>query len=213
MSDYLTEAEQIELLKKLWKEYGVPAVVGILIATVIIFGWNFYRKYRVKMEDSASLVYAHLMVDELNNRSADALTQAQILQKQFSHTPYATLAALFVAKQEVGSKQYPQAQNQLHWVVEHGANDAYRQIARIRSARVYLEQQQPDNALQVLQSVNDKSFTPLVLSVQGDAYVSQGEVDKAKVAYQTALGLLPTNAAMQPLLEMKLEALPAIKKP
>lgn len=208
MTDYMTEAEQIALLKKIWKEYGIPAVIGVVLAVALVFSWKYYRQYTTQRAEVASIAYAHLMIDELNNQTADAITQANLLHEQFSNTPYATLALLFIAKQNVAAEKYDDAQQQLQWVIAHGAGNAFRQIARIRSARISLEQQKPNDALKILEKVNAPSFESLVAEVKGDAYLQLGQVDKARVLYQDALNHLSGNAAMQPLLQMKLEALP-----
>ncbi len=211
MADYLTEAEQIALLKRIWKEYGIPAIVGIVIAATIVFGWRYYNQYRAEKAEVASLIYAHLMVDELNNQTEDALKQATLLQEKYSSTPYATLSSLLVAQQDVSLKKYDDAQAQLQWVISHGVADAFKQVARIRSAKIYIQENQATKALTMLSSVKEPSYQGFISLVEGDAYVQLNQTDKAREAYQRALKLLPQSAAIQPLVQMKLESLPASK--
>lgn len=211
MADLMTEAEQIELLKKLWKEYGVPAIIGVAIAMVIIFGWRYYKQYKVEQADTASLVFAHLMIDELNNNPTDALKQATILRQQFSSTPYATLSALYAAKYQVSKKDYVKAQSELKWAMDNGANSSFRQIARIRSARILIEQQQPQAALTLLSKVTDDAFGAAINVVRGDAYQQLKEFKQARLAYQESLKVLPDDASLKPLVEMKLHSVPETK--
>ncbi len=117
------------------------------------------------------------------------------------------------AKIYVGQKHLDKAQAELQWVIDHGKGDAFRQIASLRLARLYLSEEHPQKALSILSALINPAFKGVVLEVQGDAYLQMKQVSKARVAYQASLKALPKQAVMKPLIKMKLEALPApIKK-
>jgi predicted negative regulator of RcsB-dependent stress response len=205
---YATEEQQIELLKRLWKEYGVPTLVGVVIAMIMVFGWRFYQQYKTRRAEVASVYYSQLLIQEMNQQINDAATQADVLKKQYADTPYATLAAFLLAKNDVANSKLPQAAQELQWVIDHGSVKTFKQIARLRLARVLLAQQQAEKALQALSAIRDKSLVSLVWATKGDAYRQMGKTEEARVAYQNALRSLPNATLIQPAWQMKLEALP-----
>jgi len=206
---YETEEQQVEQLKKLWKEYGWSTIIGIALAIAIVFGWRFYQSYRIQHAQKASLVYERMMMDVLNHQWSDATSQAQMLRQQFAHTPYAKLAAFTLAKQAVSNKKYDKASTQLQWVINHASDDSFKQIAQLRLARVDLELKQPHKALQTLKTIHSDAYAGVVNETRGDAYVQLGQLDKAKAAYELALTKMADDSPSRPVLQMKLADLPA----
>jgi len=209
VNSYITEEQQIETLKKYWKEYGFSIVLGIILAIVVGSGWRFYQKYKTQKSEQASLIYERVMIDLVNNQNDDAKQQANHLIQQFSGTPYAKLAALTLAKQAVNQNKLDKAIDSLHWVVNHASNRALKQIAKIRLSRIYIQQNKAEQALKTLTTINAKSYKGLVLETQGDAYLKLGQTNKARDAYQAALKATPNPEVMRPILQMKLNNLPA----
>lgn len=204
---YITEAEQIEAIKKWWREYGVSVVVGILLAIVLGFGWRAWEQHHEQQLEHASMRYEQLVTNIVNGNNTAAEVQAQRLMARYPHTPYAELAALQLARQEVFQKNYPAAETHLTWVVRHGSTPALREVARLRAARVLLAQNQTADALKLLNKMDDSAYLPEVDEVRGDILVSQGKLAEAKDAYQDAIKAFPGLEILRPLLQMKLDNL------
>ena len=207
MEENLTDAQQVELLKKLWKEYGVAITLGTLLAITIALGWRFYQQHTIRQAERASLIYERMIVDIMGRHTQEAKKESDVLMHQFPRTPYATLSALTLAKLAVEQKKFDLATENLQWVIKHSHNKDFRQIARLRLARIYLAQKQTQAALKILEKTDSDSFTGLTLEITGDVYVALGQKEKAKTLYQTALDKLPDQAIMRPLLQMKLDNL------
>lgn len=207
MTDYLTEQEQVEQLKRLFRVYGIPALFGILVGILIFYGWNYYQSYRNRILSHASRVYDEMLTDRSQNNVQETQIQAEKLFTHYSSTPYGDMAALMLARQAVNKKDYIEASKKLNWVLKHGHSDSLRQIARLRLARLLIAEQKPDEALSELQKVDDKTFKSLIDEVLGDAYLAKNEVSAARDAYQRALQELPGSEDIRPLLEMKLNNL------
>jgi predicted negative regulator of RcsB-dependent stress response len=205
----LTEEQQVELLKKFWKEYGFSIIAGVVLAVLFGFGWRAYRRYRHHEAEKASSLYERIIVDMNSHQIEDARLQARILIHDFKYTPYSSLAALTLAKLAVENDKLSAAIENLRWVLDHGHHHEFRQIARIRLARIYLSQLKLDEALKVLAHVDSKAFIPLILEIQGDIYVKQNKINAAREVYKKALDQIPEQAMMRPLLEMKLYDLPS----
>lgn len=207
MTEYLTEQEQIQQLKNWIKQYGMTVLAGILIALVITSGWRYWQNYRNKILTQASVIYDEMLTLRAQNNTDGASLQAKKLVSHYTSTPYASMAALILAREAVGKKNYPEAITQLTWVLDHSKDSALREIARIRMARIMIVQNKASASLDLLNKMEDKSFIGLVDEVRGDAFVAQHDNNSARHAYQLALNEIPNAEISRPVLQMKYDNL------
>ena len=207
MTDYITEQEQVEQLKKWVKEYGLTILAGIVLAFIIISGWRYYQRHHNKVLIHASNVYDEMLSLRSQNNPEGTVVQAKKLLSHYANTPYAQMAALMLARDAVLKKNYSEAINQLTWVVDHSKDTSIREMARIRTARILIAEKKLQAALDVLSNVKDKSFSGLADEVRGDAYLAMNNSIAAKNAYQTALQELPNAEVIRPILQMKFDNL------
>lgn len=203
MTEYLTEQEQIQQLKTWLKQYGPTVVLGIVLALIMTTSWRYWQNYHNKVLTHASNIYDEMLTLRAQNNVSGALAQAQKLLSHYRKTPYADMASLLLARDAVLKKNYPEAIQQLNWVINHSKNSSVREIARIRMARILLAEQKPDEALDLLKRSDDKNYIGLVDEVRGDAYLMQHDSATARRAYQLALQELPNAEVTRPILEMK----------
>jgi predicted negative regulator of RcsB-dependent stress response len=204
---YATEREQIEQIKGWWKDYGAPVIIGVLIALLAGFGWRYLQQRHEKILEHASMRYEQLLTNAVNGNTDAVRAQANRLIERYPHTPYAELAALQLARQDVYQSKLSDAEMRLRWVMKHGDNPALREVARLRVARVLLAENQPQQALDLLQDSDDASFDPAAFEIKGDALLALGRAADARAAYQAALKAFPAFEAVQPLLQMKIDNL------
>lgn len=209
MSTY-NDAEQIEQLKKWWKEYGTSLIVGIILAIILSFGWRYWHDRQQQNLEKASTNYELLLTNVVNGDSAEVESQAFAIMRQFPSTPYAQLAALQLARQQIYLQDYHGAETQLRWVMQKGKNSSLRQVARLRLARLLAAEQKSPEALAILVKVDDDSFIPAIDEVKGDILSSVGKNKEAYQAYQDALKAFPAFETMQPLLQMKIANLAGV---
>ncbi len=209
MTEYLTEQEQIQLLKNWLKRYGPTIIVGFLLATLITAGWRYWQYYRAKTLLHASAVYDEMLAARAQNNPTQTAAQAEKLLHNYSNTPYAQMAAFMLARDAVLKKNYQQALKQLSWAMDHTSNQAVREIARLRQARILINDKKPKEALDLLNKSNDKTFAGLTDEARGDAYLALTDKAAAQKAYQLALNELPNAEVTRPILQMKLENLTA----
>jgi predicted negative regulator of RcsB-dependent stress response len=207
LTDYLTEQEQIEILKKWIKQYSLVILTGVVIAMVCITGWRYWQQRQAKILSHASAVYDEMLTKRAQNDASATLVQAQKLFSHYSQTTYGQMAAFMLARDAVVKKNYPEAEKHLNWVLDHSSIASIRQIARIRLARLLIAEHKPDAALKVLEKVEDKYFNGLTDEVRGDAYLTMKDTVKARLAYQQALADLPNAEVIRPLLQMKYDNL------
>ena len=186
--DYETEEQQIEALKKWWKANGNMVFAGIALGVIIIVGWRYYNNNQQTHAEYASQSYENI-VQHLTTSSDTSAVQAQVneLYASYSHTPYASLSALSLAKKQLQKGEMLQATQQLEWVIKNAKQDELAYIARLRLARVLLSTNQNDQALTQLNIDFPESFTQLYEELRGDIYVAKGELDQARIAYDKAI--------------------------
>lgn len=211
LTDYLTEQEQIEILKKWIKEYSVVIISGILIAGITVTGWRYWQDRQAKILNHASAVYNEMLAMRAQNNPTATLVQAKKLFRHYPKTPYGQMAGLMLARESAAKNQYKEAMKTLTWVLDHSRTPAIKQIARIRLARIMIADKQYQSAINTLQKVDDQYFKGLIDEVTGDAYLSMKNIDMARVNYQKALSEIPNAEIVRPLLQMKYDNLTTIK--
>lgn len=207
LTEYLTEQEQIELLKSWIKQYSLVILAGVCIAIIAITGWRYWQQRQIKILSHASLAYDEMLTMRAQNNPAETVAQAKKLFNHYPKTTYGNFAALMLGREAINNKNYLEGEKYLQWVIDHGRNASFRQIAQLRLARLFIAENKPKAALHLLDKVNERHFNGLIDEVRGDAYVHLGEKKMAKEAYLHALKELPNAEVIRPLLQMKYDNL------
>ena len=79
------------------------------------------------------------------------------------------------------------AADALQGVIDSGADDTFRNLARLRLARIYLYQEKPQEAVALLEGQPGDAFSASYDEVLGDAYAMLDRIDEAEAAYQRVL--------------------------
>jgi len=192
--DFETEEQQLEAIKKWWNENAIMIIGGIAVGISAIFGWQYYQSESIVHAEKASLIYEQILSSQSTPDTAvqsanEQQARVNTLVAEYADTPYASLSALLVAKQQMASGEFVKAQQQLDWVAKNAQQDELKYLAKIRLARLHLSTQQADQALALLSETFPESFQAMALELKGDAFVSQGKNVQAKVAYTQALNL------------------------
>lgn len=207
METYSTDEERVEALKKWWKENGVSVIVGLTVGLLTIGGVRYWFDHQKSQAQSASLHYEEL-TNALSTKEYDKVNQqGDKLLSDYSGTPYATLAALAMAKAKAESGDLKTAQAHLRWVLDNAQQDGFEHVARQRLVRVLLASSQLDEASTLLQGVKGEGFTSVYEELRGDVYVAQSKNSQAREAYRLALASLGQDMQRKHLIEMKMDDL------
>lgn len=204
MPAYETDHEQIEILKKWWADYGKLVLVAILIGLSIGFGWKYWRGQQVVAHQKASMLYQQLIVADSEKNKDSVLQINAEITKRYPRTEYANMADLFAAKAAMSQNNTDLAWQKLQNVMKNSKITALKQIARLRAARILVEQKKMQPALDLLATVDDKTFQPMIDEVKGDIYFAMGNPGKARELYQSAKVELSSLSGEDKLLSMKL---------
>jgi predicted negative regulator of RcsB-dependent stress response len=197
MSHYEDEAE-VEQLRRWWRENWMALAGGLVLGLAGIFGWEAWQQSRTAKAESASQVYETLKKTSPDDKARIGELWAQ-LGGELSATPYASQAALLLASHAAARQDWPEAQAKLEWVGKHTDDEGLKKIARLRLARVYWQQQKPDEALKLLEIADEDPFASLYQELRGDIQLAAGDREAARGAYQKALELGPAAASREEL--------------
>ncbi|MEJ2141900.1 MAG: tetratricopeptide repeat protein [Gammaproteobacteria bacterium] len=210
MEIHRTEEEQVEAIKNWWKENGTSVVIGVALGIAAIFGVRYWFDYQKAQTQQASALYASVLESIATDKvKAEAL--ASELSKNYSSTPYATLTALNLAKLKVDDKDLKAAQTYLQWVIDNGSDEGFRHVARIRLARLYLEEGNVQQAEQLVKGIKASGFDSEYSELRGDIFLAKGENAQAVESYRLAQTGLQPNSPRSQLLQMKIDDL-AVEK-
>lgn len=209
MDTNLTNKEEAELLKKWWRDYGRAILIAVVIGLLIGYGWRFWQSHKTAEAVAASSLYQQALVANQQDQPLDKQQSLRdALLKQQPHSPYAALVQLLVAGAEVNADQSSAAIKDYQWVLENSKVSAYQQIARLRLAKLQLQDKKYSQALQTLTVVNDATYQPIITAMQGEVYQAQGHIQKAQAAYQSAIAAMKKLGVDTTLLSLRAASLP-----
>lgn len=210
MAEIYDPNEQDEVVKKWLRDNGSAIVMGLVIAFGGLFGFKQWQVWQVSNKQQASAEF-EVMSDLLTAGQLDAaMANFQTLQDEYSNSPYASLAALSMARARVEAQQPDLAIGLYRFVVDNAYPKALATVARERLARLLLDQGEPEEALALLNEVSDISgFESRYSEIRGDIHYSQGRTDEAIDSYLEALNSLEAGVGDRNLLVLKLESLGA----
>ena len=203
MEVYETEREQIDAIKKWWKENGKAIIIGAIVGFGSLIGWQQWQANVQAARESASLEY-DVMLAELEDSNYQGVKDrgARILN-EFTGTPYVALSAMTLAKVYVEEGDYTSAKTYLQVVIDQDQQPQLKQVAQLRMVRLLLAEGDANQALSLLKSIKVGGFTVATNELEGDIHVALGNKGQARAAYQRALDAV--EAGLDPsVLQMKL---------
>lgn len=187
MADHLSEQEQIEAIKNWLRTYGPGIAAGIVIGLAALAGWQWWQQHQ-RAEEIAASGYYQAMLNAVNTDDMPkARGQAAVLTDNYGDTTYGVLAALMLAKFDAEDGNNDKAIASLKWVLDHTKQRDFRDIARLRLARLLLAQGKPEQARAQLDQVLSDSFTAEKEELKGDIYAVRHQVKDARMAYEAAM--------------------------
>lgn len=210
MEIYNTEEEQLDALKRWWKENGQSAIVGLIAGIAIILGWNYWKDHKSEQANQASALYDQLLKAAAADQKDSAEKLAQRIQEQFGSTEYAAYSGLLLAKIKVEKGELDAAKPVLEKIAA-SSNQEIGNLAKIRLVRLMMAKGEFEQGLQLINDIDPakiSSFSGNYDELVGDLYVALDRLDQARTSYQKAL----ENGFKSPLLQMKIDDLTAPEK-
>jgi len=181
---YETEDEQVEAMKKWLKENAVSVVTGLVVGLTLLGGWRWWQGYTDQQGELTSNLYEQVLfsLEEKKREPAGNLTRQ--LLSDHSGSPYAILAVLNMARQDLDDGDIDSSHARLQWVIEQdGDFSELTHIARLRKARLFLSQEKLEEAKALLEDMSVAKFKGVYAELRGDIAVAEGQIDVAISAY------------------------------
>ena len=206
MTTHYDDEEQVENLKRWWKENWLALAIGLGLGLGGIFGWEQWKHFQTGKSEQASQIFEDMKKARLAGKGEEFKAASDKLVKDFPASPYATDAALLAAGKAVEDAKLDEALKQLQWVVANSKDAGMQKLARLRAARVLWAQQKSDDALKQLDG-DAGEYAPLYDELRGDIKLAKGDRDGARQAYEKALKAQADKPGTTELLQRKLDDL------
>lgn len=202
------EEEQIEQIKRWWRENWLALMIGLGVGFGAIGSWTAWKGHRETVAVSASRLYEDLKTALASEKSDEAKAIADKLASDYAQSSYAVAGALAFAWQQAKENRWDEAAARLNWAREHAEEAGLRDIATLRLAQVQWQAGKADEALSTL-GADAGAFNALFDELRGDIQLAQGDRSAARSSYEKALAGAPEDATNRDLLKQKLDDLGA----
>ncbi len=202
--EMLTDDEQLENVKAWFAQNGTWLAGGVLLGVAALSGYRWYESHRntVALAAAARFSEMNAAMDRADRAKVKAL--AGEIRQQYAATPYADQADFMLARLAVDSGELANAVEPLTRVMNDSKDEELRRVARIRLARVLIDQKKPDEALNLLANPPPGAFGVRMREVRGDARMAKNDTAGAIKEYQAALVDADSRGLERGLIELKL---------
>jgi predicted negative regulator of RcsB-dependent stress response len=188
MEEFESEDQQVEAIKKWWKENGASLLIGLGIGIAALLGWREYLAYQTNHSAEASDLFQQVQTQVAKNSFDEAyIKKADMVRNDYTDTPYAALVSMLQAKYEYENGDVEAAVMHLRWASENATEIDVKHVANLRLARILVAQEKYDEAETVLLADHPAGFAAGYEELKGDLYAARGDIAQARVAYDKAI--------------------------
>jgi predicted negative regulator of RcsB-dependent stress response len=202
--DYLTDDEQLEHVKHVIAENWRWVVGGVVLGTALVFGYRYYDSNLNSRALRAAAQFGDMAAALEHNDRNKARQAADGIIKDYPTSPYADQAQLVIARLYVDDGQLASAVAPLTQVMNVSKDTELRHIARLRLARVMIDQGKSDDALNTLAADTPGTFAARTHEVKGDAFYAKKDFKSALTEYKAALEGGDARSVDSALLQLKI---------
>ncbi len=202
---YETEEQQVDAIKSWWKENGNTLIIGAVVGLAGLWGWRFYNESIITAQETASQTYSDVLVKFEAQGTESGLDEMKAFVADNSDNNYGVLASLLLAKEAVVQKQFDVAKAQLVTLQSQNKYAPLNAVINLRLARVEAELGEYDQALKTLELITEEAFLAKAGQVKGSIYLQQGDLEKARSAFQGAVKA--SKGRVDPVLQLQLDDL------
>ncbi len=211
MEAYVTEDQQVEAIKKWWKENGSSIIVGVVLGLAMVFGIRTWNDWRAHKAEAASEIYQQLAVELQKGQAMPVQQLGGRLMEEYPTSVYAMLGALAEAAVMVNQGDPVSARGRLEWVITQTSEPHIKGLAELRLGRLLLEQGDTARTVSLCASAAAAGFQAAADELKGDVLRAQGDNKGALGAYSASLAALPAGSEMAANLRLKIDDLGGVR--
>jgi predicted negative regulator of RcsB-dependent stress response len=183
----MNEDDQVEALKRWWKENGKAVIGGAVLGLAIVGGWQGWQRYSTAQAERASAYYEQFTQALRRGDDATAQQQGERLLGEYGDSTYGVLAALQLARIAYAAGRPPEAQERLRWAIANADDPALVQVAQLRLGRLLLDSGDLDGAAELAAKPVAEPYAGEFTVLRGDIARARGDEAAARRAYEQAL--------------------------
>ena len=195
------EEESIEAIKKWWHENWKQLALLVVIGFPGYFGWQLWQNSQATEAEIASDLYEEVLSLAISEPGAPVTEQEslrildlfELLKADYPSSVYALYGALFAAQQSVNANDLGAAEESLQWMLDNRQDSLFSRTdegliltANLRLGRVILAKGESERALNLVNSIDPKTFEAGFAELRGDIYATMGRIVDARDAYIAA---------------------------
>lgn len=205
MSDFLTDEEQVDRLKKLWKDYGITVATALVVGIGGVVGWDYIKSYQSGQAQAAADLYTSYMEAAALGEPTSLIIEE--LEEEHGDSSYLTLTLMREAKAAVDASDYERALDALKRASEAAEGTPLGDMVTLRKAKVEFELADHEAVLETIQSIETAGYRWQAMVLKGDVHFSNDELDAARDAYRAAKEQLPDGFDSE-LVDMRVASVP-----
>ena len=195
------EEENIEAIKKWWHENWKQLALLVVIVFPSYVGWQLWQNSQATEAETASDLYEEVLTLAISEPGVPVTEQESLrildlfeqLKANHPSSVYALYGALFAAQQSVNANDLGAAEESLQWMLDNRQDGLFSQTdegliltANLRLGRVILARGESERALNLVNSIDPKTFEAGFAELRGDIYATMGRIVDARDAYIAA---------------------------
>ena len=177
----------------------------LALLVVIVFpsyvGWQLWQNSQATEAETASDLYEEVLllaisepgVPVTEQESLRILDLFELLKADYPSSVYALYGALFAAQQSVNANDLGAAEESLQWMLDNRQDSLFSRTdegliltANLRLGRVILAKGESERALNLVNTIDPKTFEAGFAELRGDIYATMGRIVDARDAYIAA---------------------------
>ena len=204
MDPYSADAQQVEDVKKWWRENGLSVVLGLTLGISGIFGWRYWQDVKIEQAEAASVLYSGMIAAIVNENTTEARDFADRILAEYRNTAYGIFALLALARLAVVDDDLNAAETHLRQALRQSKDASFSHVIRMRLVRILISQDKLDEASDLIKQQEKGEFASSYDELMGDINALQGEIETARSSYQQSINKARADGRDISTLELKL---------
>ncbi len=207
MDAYVSEQEQVEQIRRWWKNNGSALLLGLALGVGGLGAYRYWDATQSARAESASQNYEQLIEMAAAQKLDDAMKAGHAIIESYPDSVYAKLSGLLIAKMAVEKNDYAQAKAELQRILDSDGHSQLANVARERLARLLLAENKADEAFKQLEGIAVVNGEDSAAELRADVLAARGDASGARTKYLEALASADKLGLDRDSIQLKLDNL------